>query len=98
MAQAVADVRYRWNMSIEERLLVVITLALVALGLGTVYSASAIAAEQAGLDSPAFFLKRLAGLLAGPVCFPNVCGDLPQHFYKVSLTPFHPYLVLSSII
>ena len=61
MAQAITDVRYRWNMSIEARLLVVITLALVALGLGTVYSASAIAAEQAGQSSAAFFLKQLGG-------------------------------------
>ena len=57
--KVVADVRYRWNMSVEARLLVVVTLALLALGLGTVYSASAVAAEQAGQSSATFFLKQL---------------------------------------
>ncbi len=69
MAEAVSDVRYRWNMSVEARLLVVITLALVALGLGTVYSASAIAAQQAGQSSATFFLKQLAGVMVGLVIF-----------------------------
>ena len=69
MAERVADVRYRWNMSIEARLLVVVTLALLALGLGTVYSASAMAAEQAGQSSATFFLKQLAGVFVGLIVF-----------------------------
>ena len=69
MAERVADVRYRWNMSVEARVLVVITLALLALGLGTVYSASAVVAEQAGQSSATFFLKQLGGVLVGLVVF-----------------------------
>lgn len=69
MAERVADVRYRWNMSVEARVLVVITLALLALGLGTVYSASAMSAEQAGQSSATFFLKQLGGVLVGLVVF-----------------------------
>jgi len=69
MAEAVADVRYRWNMSVEARLLVVVMLALLSLGLGTVYSASAIVAQQAGQSSAVFFVKQLAGVLVGLVAF-----------------------------
>jgi len=69
MAERVADVRYRWNMSVEARVLVVVTLALLALGLGTVYSASAVAARQAGQSSATFFLKQLGGVLVGLVVF-----------------------------
>jgi cell division protein FtsW len=56
-------------MSVEARVLVVITLALLALGLGTVYSASAMVAEQAGQSSATFFLKQLGGVLVGLVVF-----------------------------
>ena len=56
-------------MSVEARVLVVVTLALLALGLGTVYSASAVAARQAGQSSATFFLKQLGGVLVGLVVF-----------------------------
>lgn len=56
-------------MSVEARVLVVITLALLALGLGTVYSASAMVPEQAGQSSAMFFLKQLGGVLVGLVVF-----------------------------
>src|SRR4026207_2176762 len=69
MAEAVADVRYRWNMSVEARLLVLVTLALLALGLGPVYSAGAVVAQQSGQSSAAFFLKQLAGAAVGMVVF-----------------------------
>jgi cell division protein FtsW len=69
MAEAAADIRYRWNMSAEARILVVVTLALLSLGLGTVYSASAIVAQQSGQSSAAFFLKQLGGVAIGLVVF-----------------------------
>jgi cell division protein FtsW len=56
-------------MSVEARVLVVVTLALLALGLGTVYSASAVAAQQAGHSSATFFLKQLGGVIVGLVVF-----------------------------
>jgi cell division protein FtsW len=56
-------------MSVEARVLVVVTLALLALGLGTVYSASAVAAQQAGHSSANFFLKQLGGVIIGLVVF-----------------------------
>lgn len=94
MAQAVTDVRYRWNMSIEARLLVVITLALVALGLGTVYSASAIAAEQAGQSSAAFFLKQLSGVLVGMIIFAIFAKVDAELFYKWAW----PLMILSIVL
>jgi cell division protein FtsW len=69
MMETAADVRYRWNMGPEARLLVLITLALVAFGLATVYSASSIVAQQSGLGPAAFFLKQLAGVLIGLLVF-----------------------------
>jgi len=67
--ETIADVRYRWNMGAEARLLVLITLALVAFGLATVYSASSIVAQQSGLGAAAFFLKQLGGVAIGLVVF-----------------------------
>jgi cell division protein FtsW len=67
--EGAVDVRYRWNMGTEARLLVLITLALVAFGLATVYSASSIVAQQSGLGPAVFFLKQLAGVLIGLFVF-----------------------------
>ena len=94
MAEAVSDVRYRWNMSVEARLLIVITLFLVALGLGTVYSASAIAAEQAGQSSAAFFLKQLGGVMVGLVIFAIFAKVDAELFYKWAW----PLMILSIIL
>lgn len=82
MAEAVADVRYRWNMSIEARLLVVITLALLSLGLGTVYSASAIVAQQAGQSNAAFFFKQLGGVAVGLVVFAIFAKVDAEQWYR----------------
>ena len=50
MATTVADVRYRWYMGPEARLLLLITACLLAFGLATVYSASAILAQSKNLS------------------------------------------------
>jgi len=65
MATSVADVRYRWYMGPEARLLLLITATLLAFGLATVYSASAIYAQSKDLGSSYFFLRHLAGVTAG---------------------------------
>ena len=46
MATTVADIRYRWYMGPEARLLLVIVACLLAFGIVTVFSASAILAES----------------------------------------------------
>jgi cell division protein FtsW len=49
----------------EARLLLLITACLLAFGLATVYSASAIYAQSKGLGDTYFFIRQLAGILVG---------------------------------
>ena len=65
MGTTVADVRYRWYMGPEARLLLLITACLLAFGLVTVYSASAIYAQSKELGATYFFLRQLLGVFAG---------------------------------
>ena len=67
MASTVADIRFRWYMGPEARLLLLITACLLAFGLATVYSASAIVAQSKNLGSSFFFLRQLAGIGVGLV-------------------------------
>src|SRR5215217_8693700 len=67
MATSVADVRYRWFMGPEARLLLLITACLLAFGLATVYSASAIYAQSKGIGSSYFFVRHLVGIAIGVV-------------------------------
>lgn len=81
-------------MSVEARLLVVVTLALLALGLGTVYSASAVAAEQAGQSSATFFLKQLGGVFAGLIVFAIFAKVDAEQWYKWAW----PLMILSIVL
>jgi cell division protein FtsW len=65
MATSVADVRYRWYMGPEARLLLLVTSCLLAFGLATVYSASAILAQTKNLGGSFFFLRQLGGIAVG---------------------------------
>src|SRR5512141_2663646 len=94
MAESIGDVRYRWNMSVEARLLVLVTLALVALGLGTVYSASATAAQMAGQSSAAFLLKQLGGVMVGLVIFAIFAKVDAELFYRWAW----PLMILSIVL
>ncbi len=67
MTATVADVRYRWFMGPEARLILFITACLLAFGLATVYSASAIYAQTKNLSSTYFILRQLVGVTAGIV-------------------------------
>lgn len=62
-----ADIRYRWYMGTEARILIFITGCLLAFGLAAVYSASAIVAIRAGMDSYSFFLRQTGGVVLGLV-------------------------------
>ena len=75
-------------------LLVLITLALVALGLGTVYSASATAAQMAGQSSAAFFLKQLGGVMVGLVIFAIFAKVDAELFYRWAW----PLMILSILL
>jgi cell division protein FtsW len=61
--------RERWRMSLAARLLVVITAALLAFGLATLYSASSIEAMNIGRPSWHFLLRQLVGVGLGVVAF-----------------------------
>ena len=62
-------VRDRWLMGIEARALVILTGMLVAFGIATVYSASAIVEMQAGLSHAHLLKRQLIGVAIGVVIF-----------------------------
>ena len=62
-------VRDRWHMGIEARALVILTGMLVAFGIATVYSASAIVEMQAGLSHAHLLKRQLMGVALGVVIF-----------------------------
>ncbi|GAC1515394.1 MAG: putative lipid II flippase FtsW [Gemmatimonadaceae bacterium] len=66
------DVRQRWRMGSEARALIVVTAALLAFGLATLYSASAIVAMQEGRGAAYFFFRQLVGAAVGLVLFAAV--------------------------
>lgn len=69
-------------MSVEARVLVVITFALLSLGLGTVYSASAIVAQQSGQSNAAFFVRQLVGVAVGLVVFAIFAKVDAEQWYR----------------
>lgn len=66
---AVAGVRYRWRVGWEARALIVLTWILLAWGLATVHSASAITAMQNGYGNFFFVSRQLAGIMVGMILF-----------------------------
>lgn len=65
--RAVPQERVRWRMTLEARVLLVITAALLVFGLTTLYSASAIVAVQEGRPGWFFLYRQLTGVAAGIV-------------------------------
>ncbi|HVH39385.1 MAG TPA: putative peptidoglycan glycosyltransferase FtsW [Gemmatimonadaceae bacterium] len=61
--------RERWRMGLAARVLVMLTAALIAFGLATLYSASSIEAMSAGRPSWHFLLRQLVGVAVGMVAF-----------------------------
>jgi cell division protein FtsW len=62
-------VRQKWQMGIEARALVILTGMLVAFGIATVYSASAIVGMQAGLSHAHLLSRQLIGVAFGVAIF-----------------------------
>ncbi|MBA3467261.1 MAG: FtsW/RodA/SpoVE family cell cycle protein [Gemmatimonadaceae bacterium] len=69
MSEAALNVRYRWNIGIEARMLVILTAILMAFGLATVYSASAIVEMEAGFSHAHLLLRQLLGMALGAAAF-----------------------------
>ena len=67
--EASVGLRNRWTMGVEARILVILTGVLLAFGVATVYSASAIVEMQAGQGHAYLLLRQLTGLAAGAVLF-----------------------------
>lgn len=68
-ATAASASRARWRTSVEARALIMCSAALLAFGLATLYSASAMVAMQSGFPSTHFLTRQLAGLAVGTVLF-----------------------------
>lgn len=68
-AQGAALVRDRWRMSVEAKALIIVTAALLAFGLATLYSASAYVAMQQDRPSWFFLWKQMTGAMVGIVGF-----------------------------
>ncbi len=66
-ARSVPRERLRWRMTLEARLLVVLTAVILVFGLATLYSASAIIAVQEGHESWFFLYRQLTGVALGVV-------------------------------
>lgn len=60
---------YRWSMGLEARVLVMLTGVLLAFGLATVYSASAIVEMQAGYGHAHLLVRQLLGMAIGAALF-----------------------------
>ncbi|MDQ6768792.1 MAG: putative lipid II flippase FtsW [Gemmatimonadota bacterium] len=67
--EASVGITHRWNMGVEARILVILTGVLLAFGVATVYSASAIVEMQAGYGHAYLLLRQLMGLAVGAVMF-----------------------------
>ena len=67
--EASIGITHRWNMGLEARMLVILTGVLLAFGLATVYSASAIVEMQAGYGHAHLLLRQLTGMAVGAALF-----------------------------
>lgn len=63
------DARLRWRMGSEARMLVWISAVLLVFGLAVLYSASAIAAVNAGNNGAFYLMRQLIGVAVGLVAF-----------------------------
>lgn len=66
---AVLDVRERWRMGPEATTLLLVSAVLTAFGLAVLYSSSAFVAMNEHGSSTYFFVRQVAGVLAGIVAF-----------------------------
>jgi cell division protein FtsW len=67
--EASVGVRDRWTMGVDARVLVILTGVLLAFGVATVYSASAIVEMQAGQGHAYLLVRQLTGMAIGAVLF-----------------------------
>jgi cell division protein FtsW len=85
-------------MGVYARVLTVLTLAFLALGLVTVYSASNIVAAQTGHNGAYFMLRQLAGMLVGLVAFGVAAKVDAEKWYDWAWPIMIASLVLLAIV
>jgi cell division protein FtsW len=66
---ASVGITHRWKMGVDARVLVILTGVLLAFGVATVYSASAIVEMQAGQGHAFLLLRQIMGMAVGAVLF-----------------------------
>ncbi len=69
MSETSLSISQRWQMGAEARALVILTGVMLAFGLATVYSASAIVEMEAGYGHAYLLLRQLSGIAIGIVLF-----------------------------
>jgi cell division protein FtsW len=94
VSDAVANVRYRWRMGIEARALTMLTALLLAFGLATVYSASAITAMQDMHNGAFFVIRQAIGMTVGILLFMVAAKIDADRWYKWAW----PLMVLSVVM
>ncbi len=85
-SRAIPGVRDRWRTTVEARALIMLTATLLAFGLATLYSASAMVAMQSGHASTHFLLRQLAGIVVGAVLF-AVAAKQDAEFWRTAAWP-----------
>jgi cell division protein FtsW len=84
----------RRTFSVESRVLVLLTAVLIAFGLATVYSASAIVAEQVGRGHAFFLTNQLTGVVVGAFVFLFASYFDAERWYKLAW----PLMILTLIL
>lgn len=92
--ESATRVAERWQMGPEARALVILTGVLLAFGLATVYSASAIVEMQAGYGHAHLLVRQLIGMTIGVVIFAIVAKIDAQVWEKWAW----PVMVLSLVL
>jgi cell division protein FtsW len=82
MSEVNANVRYRWRMGFEAKALTLLTAILLAFGLATVYSASAIVAMQDFNNSTHFVVRQATGVFVGIIIFAIAAKMDAEKWYK----------------
>ena len=84
---------HRWTMGVEARVLVILTGVLLAFGVATVYSASAIVEMQAGYGHAYLLLRQLTGMAVGAALF-AIAAKMDAEVWERSAWP----LMLVSLV
>ncbi|HLV26746.1 MAG TPA: putative peptidoglycan glycosyltransferase FtsW [Gemmatimonadales bacterium] len=79
---AIEHVRERWRMGTSARAMVVLVATLLAIGLGVLYSASAMTALQEGRSSAFYLFRQMTGLAVGTVAFAIAAKMDADRYYK----------------